>query len=82
MEEERRALVTAAATKFKGHPNRAKDYVRDVERWAGHAKNWLTDSDPQGAMNALSNAHAAILAAMEYIRTGVEVKGSTEEAHR
>ena len=65
------------AVELKGNLNRAADYVWDIECWTGHAKHWLAGwggqpPDSACAMNALSNAHVAVLKAMEYLRTGVD----------
>jgi hypothetical protein len=66
------------STGLKGNPNRAHDYVCDIERWTYHARHHLKgygNSRParsEQAMLALANALAAVNAAMEYIRTGEE----------
>ena len=68
----------------RGNPNRASDYVADVDRWSYHAKSWLDQAaDPAiseadrsallvNAVEALAKASDAIKRAVLYICTGVE----------
>jgi hypothetical protein len=52
--------------------NRMLDYVRDIERWTCHAKYHLQPNvaDKQAALDALSNAQAALRIAQDAIREG------------
>lgn len=53
-------------------PNRAADYVRDIERWTCHARGWLKAGDLRGAQEALAECSEALKSATAYIETGVE----------
>ena len=62
---------------FKGHPNRAVDYVHDVEGFLVGAKHELRGWGGQQpklsqAMICLGAAKLALAMAMEYIETGVD----------
>ena len=63
---------------FKGNPNRAHDYVCDIERWTCYARAWLKGwgggaPNSEQAMEALNKAEDAVRKAMKYIRTGQEL---------